>query len=253
MKSIDLANSGPNRDLAVATIEIDSPVRADPGGHPGDAAAEDAARRDLRRAHPGRPQRAEAAGGRDACPGRRSSRRCSSTRSSGPSTRRRGPRSRPGCSSSPSRSAGRGADLIGAIANLEPFAEDANKRAARARHPAGRRPAARPQHGRGLRRAQRAPGTAPGTDPELRAPSSPRRRVRNQDLEATFRALPTFLDESRLTLEPAGELLSQRQPADHAAASVGQAAEREPEAGGEGRARLQQLLHRLQEARQALR
>ena len=42
-----------NSDLAVATIEIDDALRADPRGHAGDAAPEDAARRDLRRADPG--------------------------------------------------------------------------------------------------------------------------------------------------------------------------------------------------------
>ena len=46
VKSIELGDNGD----AIATIEIDSQVRADPERHAGDPAPEDAARRDLRRA-----------------------------------------------------------------------------------------------------------------------------------------------------------------------------------------------------------
>ncbi len=63
------------------------PVRAGPRRHPGDPAPEDAARRDLRRADPGQPRAAPTLPeGGDAARARRSPRRSSSTRSSGPST-----------------------------------------------------------------------------------------------------------------------------------------------------------------------
>src|SRR5262245_16024688 len=45
------------------------PLRTDPGRYEGDAEAEDAARRDLRRAQPGQPRRTEAGGGRDLAEG----------------------------------------------------------------------------------------------------------------------------------------------------------------------------------------
>ena len=65
-------------------------------------------------------------------------------------------------------SAGRGADLNAAIANLPVVRGGRQQGAARARHPAGRRPAVRARHRRGVRRPQRAPGPAAGPDPELR-------------------------------------------------------------------------------------
>ena len=75
--------------------------------------------------------------------------------------------------------------------------------------------------------------------------------VRNQDLEATFRALPTFLDESRLTLNRLRQLLQQRQSADHPAPSVGPGAEQGPEADRQGHPGLQRLLRRAAEDREA--
>jgi phospholipid/cholesterol/gamma-HCH transport system substrate-binding protein len=96
-------------------------------------------------------------------------------------------------------STGRGADLSAAIANLEPFAQDANKVL------------------RVLDTQQGAVSQLVRNTGEVFGALSERKgqlqglirnsgivfhttAVRNQDLEATFRALPTFLDESRLTL-----------------------------------------------------
>ena len=83
------------------------PVRAAARRRAGDAAPEDAAGRDLRRAHAG-PRDQGAARGRPARRTRRSRTPCSSTRSSTRWIRRRAPRSAPGSSSWPrgSRAAG---------------------------------------------------------------------------------------------------------------------------------------------------
>jgi phospholipid/cholesterol/gamma-HCH transport system substrate-binding protein len=95
--------------------------------------------------------------------------------------------------------AGRGADLSAAIANLEPFAEDANRVL------------------RVLDTQENAvKGLVNNTGVVFEALSERRGQLRglienagtvfattarrNQDLRETFRALPTFLDESRLTL-----------------------------------------------------
>ena len=148
-------------------------------------------------------------------------------------------------------SAGRGADLSAAIANLEPFAEDAN-RVLRVLDT---------QQG-AVQQLVRNTGEVFGALSERQGQLQGLIRnsgtvfhttaVRNRDLEATFRALPTFLDESRLTLNRLDELLAKRQSGDHPAPSVGEAAEREPEERGEGGPELQGLLRRPSQARQAL-
>jgi phospholipid/cholesterol/gamma-HCH transport system substrate-binding protein len=94
---------------------------------------------------------------------------------------------------------GRGADLSAAIANLEPFAEDANRvlRVLDTQQVAvkqfvrntGEVFGALSERQGQLQGLIRNSGTVFATTAR-----------RNQDLEATFRALPTFLDESRLTL-----------------------------------------------------
>lgn len=96
-------------------------------------------------------------------------------------------------------SAGRGADLNAAIANLPVFAEDANKvlRVLDTQQGA-------------VQQFVRDTGEVFGALSERQGQLQSLIRnsgivfhttaVRNQDLEATFRALPTFLDESRLTL-----------------------------------------------------
>jgi phospholipid/cholesterol/gamma-HCH transport system substrate-binding protein len=198
VKSIDLANSGPNKDLAVATIEIDSPyapipedtramlrqktllgetyVELTPGNRDGPKLAED-----------GTLPRAQVQ----------------------PSVqldeifRTFDTRTRASFQSWMQQlaiaSAGRGADLSAAIANLEPFAQDAN-RVLRVLDT---------QQG-AVQRLVRNTGEVFGALSERQGQLQGLIRnsgivfhttaVRNRDLEATFRALPTFLTESRLTL-----------------------------------------------------
>ena len=67
-QSPERSSATPTAKLAIATIEHRRQVRADPGGHPGDPAHQDAARRDLRRTDPRRPRRPEARRRRHACP-----------------------------------------------------------------------------------------------------------------------------------------------------------------------------------------
>jgi phospholipid/cholesterol/gamma-HCH transport system substrate-binding protein len=198
VKSIDLANSGPNRDLAVATLEIDTPYAPIP---------EDTRAMLRQKTLLGETYVELTQGDR-----------------TGPKLPEGG--SLPKAQVQPSvqldeifrtfdaktrasfqtwmqqlaiASAGRGADLSAAIANLEPFAEDANKvlRVLDTQQGAVQQfvrntgvvfQALSERQGQ-LQGLIRNSGTVFATTAR-----------RNQDLEATFRALPTFLDESRLTL-----------------------------------------------------
>ena len=72
-----------------AAIQLDTAVRADPEGHEGDPAPEDAAGRDLRRADARAPRAPARCPRTAACPPAQCRRPSSSTRSSAPSTRRR--------------------------------------------------------------------------------------------------------------------------------------------------------------------
>jgi virulence factor Mce-like protein len=198
VKSIDLANSGPNRDLAVATIEIDTPYAPIPT----DTRAMLRQKTLLGETYV------------ELTPGDRN----------GPKVPEGG--TLPKAQVTPAvqldeifrtfdaktrasfqtwmqqlaiASAGRGADLSAAIANLEPFAEDANKvlRVLDTQQGA-------------VQQFVRNTGEVFGALSERQGQLQGLIRnsgivfhttaVRNQDLEATFRALPTFLDESRLTL-----------------------------------------------------
>jgi phospholipid/cholesterol/gamma-HCH transport system substrate-binding protein len=198
VKSIDLANSGPNRDLAVATLEIDTPYAPVPT----DTRAMLRQKTLLGETYVELTQ-----GDRN-----------------GPKVPEGG--SLPKAQVQPSvqldeifrtfdaktrasfqtwmqqlaiASAGRGADLSAAIANLEPFAEDANKvlrvldtqqgAVSQLVRNTGEVFGALSERQGQLQGLIRNSGTVFHTT-----------AVRNRDLEATFRALPTFLDESRLTL-----------------------------------------------------
>jgi phospholipid/cholesterol/gamma-HCH transport system substrate-binding protein len=198
VKSIDLANSGPNRDRAVATIEIDdqyAPIPADtqailrqktllgetyveltPGDRSGPKIPEDgslpmaqvAPSVQLDEVFRTFDQRTRAA-------------------------------FQTWMQQAAIATAGRGADLSAAIANLEPFAEDANRvlRVLDTQQEAVKRlvrdtgevfGALSERQGQ-LQGLIRNAGTVFATTAR-----------RNQELRATFEALPTFLDESRLTL-----------------------------------------------------
>ena len=198
VKSIDLADSGPNKDLAVATLEIDTPYAPIPA----DTRAMLRQKTLLGETYVELTQ-----GDRN-----------------GPKVPEGG--TLPKAQVEPSvqldeifrtfdaktraafqtwmqqlaiASYGRGADLSAAIANLAPFAEDANKLL------------------RVLDTQQGAVSQLVRNTGEVFGALSERQgqlqglirnsgivfhttAVRNQDLEATFRALPTFLDESKLTL-----------------------------------------------------
>ncbi|MDX6607052.1 MAG: phospholipid/cholesterol/gamma-HCH transport system substrate-binding protein [Solirubrobacterales bacterium] len=198
VKSINLANSGPNRDLAVASIEIDTPYAPIPAD----------TRATLRQKTLLGETYVELTQGNK----------------NGPKLPEGG--TLPKAQVEPSvqldeifrtfdaktrasfqtwmqqlaiASAGRGADLSAAIANLAPFAEDANKvlRVLDTQQGAvqqlvrntGEVFGALSERQGQLQGLIRNSGTVFATTAR-----------RNQDLEATFRALPTFLDESTLTL-----------------------------------------------------
>jgi phospholipid/cholesterol/gamma-HCH transport system substrate-binding protein len=198
VKKIDLADSGPNRDLAVATLEIDTPYAPIP---------EDT-RAMLRQKTLLGETYVELTQGDD----------------NGPKLPEGG--SLPRAQVQPSvqldeifrtfdartraafqtwmqqlaiASAGRGADLSAAIANLEPFAQDANRvlRVLDSQQGAvsqlvrntGEVFGALSERQGQLQGLIRNAGTVFATTAR-----------RNRDLEAAFRALPTFLDESSLTL-----------------------------------------------------
>jgi virulence factor Mce-like protein len=198
VKSIELANSGPNKDLGVATLEIDSPyapipadtramlrqktllgetyVELTPGSRDGPKLAEGAS---LPRAQV-QPsvQLDEIFRTFDA-----------RTRAAFQTWMQQ----------LAIASAGRGADLSAAIANLEPFAEDANRLLRVLDTQKG-----------AVQQLIRNTGEVFGALSERKGQLQGLIRnsgtvfhttaVRNRDLEATFRALPTFLTESRLTL-----------------------------------------------------
>ena len=105
-------------------IELDSKYAPLPERRAGDPAPEDAARRDLRRAHAGHAEREADPGGRHAGRRRRSRRPSSSTRSSARSTS--APARLPGLDAVQAQAIdGRGHDLNDAFGNLGPFADDA--------------------------------------------------------------------------------------------------------------------------------
>ncbi len=97
----------PNGEQAMAKVDIDDKYGPIPANTRADPAHQDAARRDLHRTHPGRPQRPQAAPTAAPCPRRRSPNRSSSTRSSAPSTPKPAPPSRPGSRKRRSRSRAR--------------------------------------------------------------------------------------------------------------------------------------------------
>jgi phospholipid/cholesterol/gamma-HCH transport system substrate-binding protein len=199
VKSIDLADSGPNRDLGVATIEIDSryaPIPADTRAMLRQKTLLGETYVELTQGDRDGPKLAEGA---------------SLARAQvQPSVqldeifRTFDARTRAAFQTWMQQLAiaatGRGADLSAAIANLEPFAEDAN-RVLRVLDT---------QQG-AVQQLVRNTGEVFGALSERQGQLQGLIRnsgtvfhttaVRNRDLEATFRALPTFLDESRLTLD----------------------------------------------------
>jgi virulence factor Mce-like protein len=217
VKSIDLANSGPNKNLAVATLEIDSPYAPIPANTRAQLRQKTLLGETYVELTPGNrdgPKLAEGA----TLPRAQVQ----------PSVqldeifRTFDTRTRAAFQSWMQQLAiattGRGADLSAAIANLEPFAEDTNRLLR----------VLDTQQG-AVQQLIRNTGEVFGALSERQGQLAGLIRnsavvfhttaVRNQDIEATFRALPTFLDESRLTLnklsafsENANPLITQLHP-----------------------------------------
>jgi phospholipid/cholesterol/gamma-HCH transport system substrate-binding protein len=199
VKSIDLADSGPNRDLGVATLEIDSPyapIPADTRAMLREKTLLGETYVELTQGDRDGPKLAEGA---------------SLPRAQvQPSVqldeifRTFDARTRAAFQTWMQQlaiaSAGRGADLSAAIANLEPFAEDANRvlRVLDTQQGAVQQLIRNTGEVFGAlsERQGQLQGLIRNSGTVFRTTA-----VRNQDLEATFRALPTFLDESRLTLD----------------------------------------------------
>ena len=147
--------------------------------------------------------------------------------------------------------AGRGADLSAAIANLEPFAADANRvlRVLDTQENAVK--ALVNNTGRGLRGAERAPGAAPGPDPERRH----RLRHHRPPQPGPARDLRGAADLPRRVPphpQPPRQLRRQRRSPDHPAAPGGARAQQGPAPGRPGDSGLPRLLRRPPQGREAL-
>ena len=186
-----------SRRRAEATLELNSEFAPIPSDTRAMLASKDAFGRDLCRADAGlRGGRPVAE--RGSIPAAQVADPCSSTRSSARSTRVLRRRSRCGCKARPPRS------RVAATTSRRPrFARPVRGRGrpppAPARHPGAGGDKVRERRWRGLRCAFRAPGSAPGTDPQHEHVFGTT-AARNEELAETFVILPTFLRESRATL-----------------------------------------------------
>jgi phospholipid/cholesterol/gamma-HCH transport system substrate-binding protein len=198
VKSIDLSNSGPNRDLAVATIEIDgryAPLPPDTRAMLRQKTLLGETYVELTQGSRDGPKLAE--------DGTLARAQVEPSVQLDEIFRTFDARTRAAFQTWLQQLAistqGRGADLSAAIANLAPFAEDANRLLG----------VLDTQQG-AVQRVVRSTGDVFGALSERQGQLQGLIRnsgtvfrttaIRNRDLEATFRALPTFLDESRLTV-----------------------------------------------------
>jgi phospholipid/cholesterol/gamma-HCH transport system substrate-binding protein len=198
VKSIDLANSGPNRDLGVATLEIDTPYAPIPADTRAMLRQKTLLGETYVELTPGDRNGPKLAEG-----GSLPRAQVQASVQLDEIFRTFDARTRAAFQTWMQQlaiaSAGRGADLSAAIANLEPFAQDANRLLR----------VLDTQQG-AVHQLVRNTGEVFGALSERQGQLQGLIRnsavvfhttaVRNRDLEATFRALPTFLDESRLTL-----------------------------------------------------
>ena len=192
--------TGAGRQRSGGALEHRRQVRAAAAGDAGDAADEDAARRDLRRTVAGQQERTDAARRQRRCRPRRSPNRCSSTRSSRPSTRRRGAPSRPGCRKRRWRSKARG--------RTSPTRSATSTRPSPNSKTSSASSTARSWRSRNCsRNGAKTFEALRGREGELanliRSSNELFKTTgeRNEDIEALFRAFPTFQDESRLTVD----------------------------------------------------
>ncbi len=198
VKSIDLANSGPNKDLAIATIQIDSPyapIPADTRAMLRQKTLLGETYVELTQGNRNGPKLPEG--------GTLPRAQVEPSVQLDEIFRTFDPRTRAAFQTWMQQlaiaSAGRGADLSAAIANLGPFAEDANKLLRVLDSQQG-----------AVQQFVRDTGQVFGALSERQGQLQGLIRnsgivfhttaVRNKDLEAAFRALPTFLTESSLTL-----------------------------------------------------
>jgi virulence factor Mce-like protein len=198
VKSINLANSGPDKDLGVATLEIDSPyapIPADTRAMLRQKTLLGETYVELTQGNRDGPKLAEGATLPKA--------QVQPSVQLDEIFRTFDTRTRAAFQTWMQQlaiaTAGRGADLSAAIANLEPFAEDANRLLR----------VLDTQQG-AVQQLIRNTGEVFGALSERQGQLQGLIRnsgvvfhttaVRNRDLEAAFRALPTFLDESRLTV-----------------------------------------------------
>ena len=198
VKSIDLANSGPNKDLALATLQIDTPYAPIPSDTRamlrqktllGETYVE------LTQGNRNAPKLPEG-GSLPKAQVQPAVQLDEIFRTFDAKTRAA---FQTWMQQLAIASAGRGADLNAAIANLAPFAEDAN----RVLRVLDTQQGAVQQFVRDTGQVFGALSERQGQLQGLIRNSGivfHTTAVRNRDLEATFRALPTFLDESRLTL-----------------------------------------------------
>ena len=190
----------PDGEQALAKVDIDDKYGPIPQGHPGDPAHQDAARRDLHRTHPGRSQRPEARRRRHPAARRRSPNRSSSTRSSAPSTPTPAPPSRPG-SRKPrwrSRAAAPTSPTPSASSNRpSPSSTTSSACSTASGSRSSSSSATAPPRCSALRGRQ---GELAGLIQNSNAVFSTT-AARDREIEALFRAFPTFQDESRLTLD----------------------------------------------------
>jgi phospholipid/cholesterol/gamma-HCH transport system substrate-binding protein len=198
VKSIDLADSGPNRDLAVATLEIDTPYAPIPTDTRAILRQKTLLGETYVELTPGdrdEPKLAEG-GSLPKAQVTPAVQLDEIFRTFDANTRAA---FQTWMQQLAIASYGRGADLSAAIANLAPFAEDAN----RVLRVLDTQQGAVQQFVRNTGEVFGALSERQGQLQGLIRNSGVvfhTTAVRNQDLEATFRALPTFLDESRLTL-----------------------------------------------------
>jgi phospholipid/cholesterol/gamma-HCH transport system substrate-binding protein len=210
VKSIDLADSGPNRDLAVAEIEIDTSYAPVPANTRAMLRQKTLLGETYVELTPGDGDGPKLAEG-----GTLPRAQVQPSVQLDEIFRTFDPRTRAAFQTWMQQlaiaSAGRGADLSAAIANLEPFADDANRLLR----------VLDTQQG-AVRQLIRSTGEVFGALSERQGQLQGLIRnagvvfrttaVRNRDLEATFRALPTFLNESRLTLDRLGSFSRNADP-----------------------------------------
>ena len=197
VKKIELGDDGRSERRSSSTQKY-APLPSDSRGDP---AAEDAARRDLRRDDAGHERRADAARRAPARHEQRRARPSSWTRSSARSTRRRARRSRSGSRRSRRESTGAPADFSDALGSFEPFAVGHEQGAGDPQRRSSRRSSSSSANtGEFFEALTERDGQLAEPDHELQPRLQHDGRSATSEIKETFIALPTFIDESKKTL-----------------------------------------------------